>query len=617
MAEPVSQASFLSPVLMFCAAAVVAVPLFRRIGLGAVLGYLAAGVVIGPSVLALVDDPETVRGVAEIGVVLLLFIVGLELKPSRLVAMRHDIFGLGLAQVVATAMVLAGLTAAFSEQDKGLFVIGVAFALSATSVALQILEERGDLQASYGRRAFAVLLFQDLAIVPLLAMLPLLANTQALAGGEAMSRGLGAVAEALGAVGLTVFAGRYLLNPFFRVLAATGAREVMTAAALLVALGAAMLMEEVGLSMAMGAFLAGVLLAESNFRHQLEADIEPFRGLLLGLFFMSVGMSIDVGLVAGNARLLALAVPLLVALKIGLGAGLLRAFGSPWRDAVRAGALLAPAGEFAFVLLPVAAAVGLVTQEELQLLTALAALSMLLGPIVAKLLDQVLERVPEAEREAEAEAFAGGASNVVVIGFGRFGQVVNQVLLADGADVTVIDRNVERIRAAARFGFKVYYGDGTRLDVLRTSGAGRADLVCICVDDRATALKIVELMHVEFPQVRTYVRAYDRVHAIDLMNAEVDYQMRETFESALAFGRATLEGLGVPAERARAVVDDVRRRDVARLMMQKAEGIMGGADMLHGARERLTPEPLTAPKARTRALTAETEDLIADAGTSR
>jgi monovalent cation:proton antiporter-2 (CPA2) family protein len=604
MASVAAHTSFLQPILVFCAAAVIAVPLFRRLGQSAVLGYLAAGVAVGPSGLSLIADPEVVTGVAELGVVLLLFIVGLELKISQLLSMRKDIFALGLAQVALTAAVLAAIAVAGGLSGSGATIVGTALALSATSVALQMLEERGDLQAHYGQRAFAVLLFQDLSIVAILVVLPFLASAGATATMDLVEAATAAGVAALTLAGAIVV-GRYGLNPFFRLLAASGAREVMTASALLVVLGTALVMNHVGLSMGMGAFLAGLLLAESNFRHQLEADIEPFRGMLLGLFFMSVGMSIDLALVRQHWLLLALATPTIVVVKIAVVAGLFRATRSPWRDGLRAGAMLAPAGEFAFVLLPAAAGLGILTAMTAQGATALAALTMLVGPLGVKALDAVLARVRQPE--PEPDDFAEATASVIVVGFGRFGQVVNQVLLAQGVEGTVIDNDVEQIRSAARFGMRVYYGDGTRLDILRAAGAERAELICVCVDDRDAALKIVDIAHEEFRQARTYVRAYDRRHAIELMNREVDHFVRETFESALAFSGAVLQELGVEREQAAKVVDDVRKRDVARLVLQQAEGALAGADLV-----RVSPEPLTAPRAKPRALTAETRDIIGD-----
>jgi monovalent cation:proton antiporter-2 (CPA2) family protein len=611
--EAASHVSFLPPVLTFCAAAVVAVPLFRMAGLSAVLGYLAAGFVIGPSGLALIEDPGTTANVAELGVVLLLFIVGLELRLSHLWSLRRDIFGLGLAQLTLCGLVLAGAAATlFGLPANAAIVAGIALALSATAIALQMLEERGDLQTPYGERSFAVLLFQDLSIVPVLAALPLLAATGA--PSESMGDTMLSVGQAVLAIAAIVLIGRYLLNPLFRILAASGAREVMTAFALLVVLGAALLMQEVGLSMAMGAFLAGLLLAESNFRHQLEADIEPFRGMLLGLFFMSVGMSIDARLVRESWLALLVATPAVILVKLGLITLLFRIFGSRWREGLRGAALLSPAGEFAFVLLPVAVALGLMPPRTGQLATALAALTMLLGPIAAKVLDVVLERTRREEAEPDAASRPGAAeelsSRVLVIGFGRFGQVVNQVLLTQGIDVTVIDNNVERIRDAARFGLRIYYGDGTRLDVLRAAGAGRAELVCICIDDRDAALKIVELLHSEFDAAKTFARAYDRLHAIELLDREVDYQLRETFESAIAFGRSALEGLNVAPADAAAATEDVRKRDIARLVLQQAGGLMGGADLLIGG--KVEPQPLTEPAGKARALSLETRDILGE-----
>lgn len=602
-----SHTSYLPPILIFCAGAVIAVPLFRRLGQSAVLGYLAAGIAIGPSVLALVNDPDAIRGTAEIGVVLLLFLVGLELQPSRLYSMRKDILGAGLAQMAlsATAIGLVGWKLGLSV--GGAITVGLALALSATSIALQVLEERGDGSETYGRRTFSILLFQDISIAPALALLPLLATTGAQNHDSAPA--LAGLGLALLAVALLVLVGRYLLNPFFRILASTGAKDVMTAAALLIVLGAAMLMERVGLSMAMGAFLAGVLLADSHFRHELEADIEPFRGVLLGLFFMAVGMSLDLQLVFDNALLLALAAPLLVAFKIVVAATILRVSCSSRTEAIRAGALLSPAGEFAFVLLPLGAALGLLNAQQAAMATSLAALSMLIGPVAAKLIDLWLTR-SAAPAETMEEDFEGAGGSVMVIGFGRFGQVVTQALLLQHIPVTIIDSNVERIRSAAKFGFRIYYGDGTRLDVLRAAGAGKAKIICICIDNREAALRIVEMARAEFPSARLHVRAYDRVHAIDLMKADVDFQMRETFESALGFGRVTLESLGLSYDEASLVIDNVRDRDAQRMEIQYHEGIAAGIQKV----PRVSPEPLVQPKAKSRALTEETREVIEDGG---
>lgn len=614
MANAASHVSFLPPILTFCAAAAVAVPLFRLLGLSAVLGYLAAGVVIGPSGLGLVGDPATISTVAELGVVLLLFIVGLELKLTHLWSMKRDIFGLGFAQLGVTAVCLGGASLYVGFSPNAAFVTGIAVALSATAIALQMLGERNDLQAPYGQRSFAILLFQDISVVPILAILPLLASGIVAIEQESLSSRLLAFSETIAAIAAVVLIGRYGLNPFFRILARSGAREVMTASALLVVLGAALLMEEVGLSMAMGAFLAGLLLAESNFRHQLEADIEPFRGMLLGLFFMSVGMSIDLALVGQQWGLLALAAPAVIVGKTLIIAILSRIFGATWWDGLRSGVLLCPAGEFAFVLLPVATELGLMSSSEAQLVTALAAITMLLGPIASTLVERALAKHQgSAPHPGDGQPHSGEGefeSRVLVIGFGRFGQIVNQVLLAQGVEATVIDNDVERIRDAGRFGLKVYYGDGARLDVLRAAGAEKAEMICVCTDDPGTTLKIVEIIHENFGNARSFVRAYDRIHAVELMKHHVDYQIREVFESAIAFGRAALEEIGTPPERAAEAANDIRKRDIARLVLQKAGGSMDGAELVVGA--KIAPEPLTAPAGRARALSEETKDILGE-----
>jgi monovalent cation:proton antiporter-2 (CPA2) family protein len=613
MASTASHVSFLPPILTFCGAAVVAVPIFRLLGLSAVLGYLAAGVAIGPSGLSLVEDPQTIATVAELGVVLLLFIIGLELKLSHLLEMKGDIFGLGFAQMAVTTLCLGAAAYAIGFSPKASFVTGVAVALSATAIALQMLGERNDLQTPYGQRSFAILLFQDLSVVPLLAILPLLASGAA-AEHESLTDRLLAVGGALLGITAVVLIGRYGLNPFFRILARSGAREVMTASALLVVLGAALLMQEVGLSMAMGAFLAGLLLAESNFRHQLEADIEPFRGMLLGLFFMSVGMSIDLALVRDQWVLLAIAAPAVILGKTLLITVLSKLFGASWRDGLRSGTLLCTAGEFAFVLLPVAMGLGLMSPAEAQPVTALAAITMLLGPLLSTFVEKMTANRGGSEEDPDLQGLPGHESElesrVLVIGFGRFGQIVNQVLLAQGIQATVIDNDVERIRDAGRFGLQVYYGDGTRLDVLRAAGAEKAEMICICIDNQEAMTKIIEIIHENFQNARSFVRAFDRIHAIELMNRDVDYQIREVFESAIVFGRAALEELGTEPEAAAAAANDVRKRDIARLVLQKEVGTMGGAELVVGA--KIAPEPLTVPTGRARALSPETRDILGE-----
>ncbi|WP_243372699.1 monovalent cation:proton antiporter-2 (CPA2) family protein [Microvirga solisilvae] len=613
MASTASHVSFLPPVLTFCGAAVIAVPVFRFLGLSAVLGYLAAGVVIGPSGLSLVGDPGTIATVAELGVVLLLFIIGLELKLSHLWSMKRDIFGLGFAQLGVTALCLGLAASMIGFGPKAAFVIGIAVALSATAIALQMLGERNDLQTPYGQRSFAILLFQDLSVVPILAILPLLASGMAAEQASPLDQ-LITVGETIAAIAAVVLVGRYGLNPFFRILARTGSREVMTASALLVVLGAALLMQEVGLSMAMGAFLAGLLLAESNFRHQLEADIEPFRGMLLGLFFMSVGMSIDLALVREQWVLLAIAAPVVILGKTVLITVLSRMFGATWREGLRSGTLLCTAGEFAFVLLPVAVAAGLMPSSEAQSVIALAAITMLLGPIFSTLVEKALQARPERVDDAGMDGLMGQegelSSRVLVIGFGRFGQIVNQVLLSQNINATVIDKNVERVRDAGRFGLKIYYGDGTRLDVLRAAGAEKAEMICVCIDDTDTVERVAEILRENFPNARSFVRAYDRIHAVRLLKIGVDYQLRETFESAIVFGRSALEELGIDAEIAANSAQDVRKRDIARLFLQKEIGTMGGAELVVGA--KITPEPLTSPKGKAKALSPETRDILGE-----
>src|SRR5260370_11745426 len=400
--------------------------------------------------------------------------------------------------------------------------------MSATAIALHILEERGQLQEDCGQRAFAILLFQDMAVVPLWEVLPLLAPEGVHGPSGGGLRGVGLVA---GAIALIVLAGRYLLNPFFRLLAESGSREVMTAAALLVVLGAALTMQKAGMSMALGAFLAGVLLAESNYRHELEADIEPFRGLLLALFFMGIGMSIDLVIVRANLWLIVVAAIAITVLKAAIVWLLFRATCVHRCDALRAGSVPTGAGGFAFVLIPLGSSLGVLDPRQASILTAIAATTMLLGPLVATLTDGLVRRF-SGSTSRQPDDFSDAGVSVLVIGFGRFGQIVSQCLLAEGVDVTAIDNDPDMLENAALFGFKVYYGDGTRLDVFRAAGAGEARLIAICIGDPLAASRGVVLPQAPVPAAKLYVRSFDLRHSLQLLAQGVDFELRETYESA-------------------------------------------------------------------------------------
>ncbi len=576
-----------SEVLVLLGGVTVAAPLFRKIGLGTVLGYLAAGVVIGP-LLRIVTTGEEILSVSELGVVFLLFIIGLELKPSRLWQMRRDIFGLGLAQVVLTGLVLiAAIGLSGIMGWKPAIVAGFGLALSSTAFAMQILESEGDANTRYGQRSFSVLLFQDLAIVPLLALTSFLEGS----GEKATTPVWVDIGVAVVAIGGMVLAGRYLLNRIFNVIARTGAREAMIAAALFLVLGSATLMQAVGLSMAMGAFLAGVMLAESSYRHELEADIEPFRGILLATFFMAVGLSLELEILKDKALVILVAVPAMMALKAAVLYGICRVAGSGHNDAVRIAFLLPQGGEFGFVLFTAAAASGLFSPDIASLLIAVVTLSMALTPLGAALSRKLMR---EDEKEVLEENFEGAGSDVLMIGFSRFGQIVSQVLLADGRDVTIIDTSADRVRQAERFGFRIYFGDGTRKDVLIAAGIERAKIVAVCTHSRETTDHVIDLIQSEFPDVRLFVRSYDRVHTLALREKGVEYELRETLESGLLFGARTLEALGTDDATADEIRRDIRRRDEERLAIQAAEGILAGTNMLHT--RPVTPEPLLKPK---------------------
>ncbi len=576
-------------VVALLGAGVIAVPLFKRLGLGSVLGYLTAGLIIGPYGIGLFTNPQAILHIAELGVVMFLFVIGLEMQPSRLWSLRGEIFGLGAAQVGACGAILTGVGIALGLSPIVAFFAAMGFVLTSTAVVFQVLNERGDTSTPEGQRMISILLLEDLAIVPLLALVALLAPGT---GGDNQTAGWITVLVAIAAVLALLAAGRWLLNPMFRLLANSQAREVMTAAALLVVLGSALVMQMSGLSMAMGAFLAGVLLSESTFRHQLEADIEPFRGILLGLFFISVGMSLDLSVMVSDwSLIIASVVAYMITKAIGIY-GVARLFRAPHSEAVYRAALFAQGGEFAFVLYAAAASAGIFTGRINAAMTAAVIISMALTPLLVISLRWLLP-VREQSLDGVEEAHDLSAS-VLVIGFGRFGQVASQSFLARGFDVTIVDTDTEMIRSAADFGFKVYYGDGARLDLLEASGAHKARLIAVCVDHRETATRITELVLAEFPQAILMVRSFDREHALELVHKGLDIQVRETFESAMKFGEEGLRQLGVPDEEAAEIVRDLRERDAERFALELAGGLGAGVDKLHSNVPK--PTPLTKPK---------------------
>jgi glutathione-regulated potassium-efflux system protein KefB len=570
----------LPAIVTLLGAAVVAVPLFKRLRLGSVLGYLAAGLVIGPFGIGLFDDPMAILHVAELGVVMFLFIIGLEMEPRRLWSMRRDIFGLGLTQVLVCMGLLSLVGVALGFAYVPSLIAGAGFVLTSTAIVMQMLQERGQISTPGGQRIVSILLLEDLAIVPLLALVAFLAP-----GGADMTLADRAtdIAIGLGAIGVLVVAGRYLLNPMFRILAAARAREVMTAAALLIVLGAALWMQAGGLSAAMGAFLAGVLLSESSFRHQLEADVEPFRGILLGLFFLAVGMALDLSVVADNWLLILESVVALMILKALAIYVLARLFRASHAEALERMVLMAQGGEFAFVLYAAALAVGLIDGQTNAVLTAIIILSMVLTPLAVILHDR-LRRTTVAGDDG-LEGPDGARANVLLIGFGRFGQIVSQGLLSRRISVTIIDTDAEAIRAAEPFGFKIYYGDGTRLDILRAAGVAEARLVVIATDKAEVTTRIAEVIRATYPDTPVMARAYDRAHAIALTKVGVDHMVRETFESALALSMEALEALGVPLEDAANAMDGVRMRDRERFALQVAGDIYSGSSLLIGNAE--------------------------------
>lgn len=566
---------------IYLLAAVISVPIAKRLGLGSVLGYLIAGIAIGPFCLRLVgSEGSDVMRFAEFGVVMMLFVIGLELRPALLWQMRGPIVGLGGGQVIGTTAIVAVIGAAWGGSWQTSLAVGLIVAMSSTAIVLQTLNEKGLMKTPGGQACFSVLLFQDIAVIPILALLPLLATMHApenVAGGHAHAmNGLPAWQHGLlvlAAVVAVILGGVFLLRPLLRYIAATQLREMFTATALLLVVGIALLMQKVGLSAALGTFLAGVVLAESEYRHQLETDIEPFKGLLLGLFFISVGASIDFALMARQPGTIALLVAGLVIVKFGVLLALGRIFKLETAQAFLFAFALAQGGEFAFVLLSFAQQNGVLAPELAKLLVVSVAVSMAFAPLLFTINDKLVQpRFLRREVEREADLIDEHENPVILAGFGRFGHVIGRLLRANGYPTTVLDHDPDQVETLRGFGLKSFYGDATRLDLLRVAGAARARLFIIAIDDESKSLELVGTIQKNFPNLRILARAASRQHAYELLNAGVTDVYRETFGSALDLSIDALHALGTTTERAHRAAqifrdhDDASVRDMARLL---------------------------------------------------
>ena len=557
--------AFLEQATIFLGTAVIVVTLFRRLKLGAVLGYLAAGAIIGPWGFGLIPEAEATLSFAELGVVLLLFLVGLELEPSRLWALRRPVFGLGGAQVLATGIVLTGVALWLDLSWQAAIVVGLGLAMSSTAIVLAWLGERGELSSPSGRRAFAILLFQDLAVIPLIALLPLLApSTTGAASGWVLA------VKGVAAIVLVIVVSRLLIRPLLKVVARFGGREVFTAAALLVVIGAALLMEVIGLSMSLGAFLAGVLLADSEFRHELEADVEPFKGLLLGLFFMAVGMSANLDLFAAHPLpVLGVALGLML-LKAVLLYAVARVAGTGNEDGQRIAVLLAQGGEFAFVLFTAAQTVGILAGESAQFLVLAVTISMLLAPLSFVVHERMLARWLERKKPPEFDSIDGPGNPVIIAGYGRYGQIVSRVLRMAGIPFTALETSYQQVDFVRKFGAKVYYGDASRLELLESAKTRDAKLFVLAIDDVEASVKTAAVVRKHFPDLPILARARNRVHYYRLRDLDIEVIERDTFLSSLDTARQALEQLGLePAQAARAV-DLFRTHDKRQLEVQYA-----------------------------------------------
>ena len=587
VAEAATQSMLLDVALML-GAALLFVAIFRRLGLGATLGYIVGGAIIGPYALGLVGNADSIMRVSEIGIALLLFVIGLELAPARLWRLRRDIFGLGLIQVLVCGLALSGLLhVALNISIEASLAIGLPLGLSSTAQVLPMLRSSGLMNQPHGERAFSILLFQDISLVPLITIIAAMSRAPADPG---TPTGTMLALHTVAAVVGLVIVGRLFLNPLFRLVGRFGERELFVVAGLFTVVASASLMHTLHLSTALGAFVAGVMLAESPYRHELESDIEPFRSILLGLFFVSVGMLIDLGAVAAQPMFVAALVVGLIVVKALLIFGIASLFGMRRGRAIWLGLLLSQGGEFGFVLFAQAERAQLILPEAASLFSAVVILSMISTPFLMAAAGWIRSRLPDTDRDL-AGPEDSPESRVIVVGYGRFGQTVAQMLMAKKIPVTLVDSKAAQIELSEEFGTKVYYGDGTRIDLLRTAGAAEAQAIIFCHDGLDPDRERLEAIMEAFPQAQVMVRAFDRRQVMDFSDLQLSLVQRELFESAVRMGREALVKLGFSEREAQRVEAEYRSRDEERLKLQSASGdLHSGKERMFGANSSLADE---------------------------
>ena len=560
----------LTQIAIFLVAAIIAVPLSRKLGLGSVLGYLAAGMIIGPFGLALVNDVEAMLHVSEFGVILLLFLIGLELQPSRLWVLRRQVFGLGFAQLASATLVFGGIAIVLGWTWQAALVAGMGLAMSSTAFVLQTLAEKKQLTARHGRESFAILLFQDLAVIPLLAALPFLAHSLGAGGTGSHGGGWLDAAKAVGIIAALIVSSRFLIRPLFRTVATFGGREIFTATALFIVVGVTLLMEVAGLTASLGAFLAGMLLADSEYRHELEADIEPFKGLLMGLFFIAVGMSANLGLLASRPAVVAAIVLGLLVIKFALLVAVSRIAGTQGASARKLGIALAQGGEFAFVLFAAASSLGIFPVMVSQLLIVAVTVSMLAAPLLFVLEEKLLAPWLDRRAEREFDTIAPNEGHVIIAGYGRVGQIVTRVMAQKRIAFVALEKDADQVDTVRKFGGKLYFGDATRIELLRAANAGAARLFVLAIDNPEDSIKCAALVRHHFPHVPILARARNRVHAHRLMDLGITRFFRETWLTSLEMAQQALLQLGIAPSDAAMTIANFRDHDLALLKRQHA-----------------------------------------------